>query len=112
MRKTKDQRDLQAILDLTNEAKDAAYSLFARRLDTRRNIESFILLRNAFNLLKDACEALRNAEAKATDVKTSSPTSVNEEILIRSGRATIEDSSEETKQAPTQAVVLPFPGKK
>jgi len=42
MRKTKDQKDLQNILDETAVACDHAYSLFSRRLDTCRNVDSFI----------------------------------------------------------------------
>lgn len=112
MSKTKDQRDLQAVLVLAKEASDAAYSLFSRRLDTRRNIESFILLRDAFNMLKDACEALREAEDKATDTKASSQTSVSDEILIRSGRATIVGEGDEPDRPQSACQVLPFPSKK
>lgn len=91
MRRTKDQKELHEILMLANEARDNAYSLFSRRLDTRRNVDSFILLGNAFNLLKQACNALQEAESKAIETKATAQVGVLDEIMIRTGRAKIVD---------------------
>lgn len=112
MRKTKDQKDLLEILALTQAASDAAYSLLSRRLDARRNIDSFIRLRDAFNMLKGACEALQESENKATDSKATSQTSVMDEILIRCGRMKVIDESDEIADSATPGPVLPFPEKK
>jgi hypothetical protein len=65
----------------------------------------------ACNLLNDACEALTKAESSATDTKATSPTTVMEEIMIRSGRARLVDDDAETSKTQSQAVVLPFPKK-
>ncbi len=108
----KDQKDLQSILDLAQEAAGAAYNLMSRRLDTRRNVESFILLQDAFNKLKAACDTLQDAKDKAIDKKATSSTSVMEEIMIRAGRMTMADASSETEIPHRPGVVLPFPGKK
>jgi hypothetical protein len=39
---TKDQRDIDEITSYAKEAEELAYDLYARRLDTRRNVASFI----------------------------------------------------------------------
>ena len=111
MRRTKDQKEIGDVLELARAAEFAAYSLFSRRLDTRRNIDSFILLRDAFKMLEQARKTLHEAEAKAIDSKASSETSVMDEIMIRSGRMEIVDGSDERLQMPVEAVVLPFPKK-
>ena len=109
MRKTKDQKELHDVLALAIEARDAAYSLFSRRLDTQRNVESFIGLRDAFNLLKDACEVLQTALDQATEVKSSDQNSVIDEIFVRSGRATVVRDSKEFSTPAKLAVVLQLP---
>lgn len=95
MGKTKDQKDLQAILDISAHARSEAYSLFSRRLDTRRNHDSFIALRDAFNLLNDATALLKKAVEGATDTRASSDITVTEEIMVRSGRAIIVSGDED-----------------
>lgn len=107
MRKTKDQKDLQAILDLTKEASDAAYSLFSRRLDTQRNVESIMLLCDAVNHLEDACKALQEAEAKATETKSSSQSGALTEIMLKSGRMKLVDGNHESTDD-RSADILPF----
>lgn len=92
--KTKDQRDLAEILSLTKEAEQDAYSLFSRRLDTRRNVESFIALRDAFNLLKDAAALLQQAVDGATESRASGDLSVMDEIMVRSGRISMVENEE------------------
>ncbi|HLO63285.1 MAG TPA: hypothetical protein VK165_10025 [Azonexus sp.] len=117
MGKTKDQKDLQAILDISVQARNEAYSLFSRRLDTKRNHDSFIALRDAFNLLNDATALLRRAVDGATDTKASSDITVMDEIMVRSGRAVIV-SGDEARQDGTQpedgpwtATIVDFPKK-
>lgn len=101
MGKTKDQKDLQAILDISVQARNEAYSLFSRRLDSKRNHDSFIALRDAFNLLNDAASLLQKAVEGATETRASSDITVMDEIMIRSGRATIV-ADDEDRQAGTQ----------
>jgi hypothetical protein len=89
MKTTKDQRDLTKVLELAIEARDAAYALFSKRLDTQRNVDSFIGLRDAFNALKTACEILESSVVQATAVKAADQYSLMTEIMVRSGRATV-----------------------
>lgn len=117
MEKTKDQKDLQAILEISVAARNEAYSLFSRRLDTRRNHDSFIALRDAFNLLNDATTLLKKAVEGATDSRASSDITVAEEIMIRSGRAIIVSGDEARldgtppKDGPGTATIVDFPRK-
>ena len=114
MRRTKDQKELHEILVLATEARDSAYSLFSRRLDTRRNVDSFVFLGDAFNLLKQACSALQEAESKATETKATAQVGVLDEIMIRTGKAKIvdDDSDGGSGSRQTPGVVLPFPDRK
>lgn len=114
MRKTKDQKDLQAVLKAATDARDAAYSLFSRRLDTRRNLDSFIALRDAFNSLKMACAQLQQSVDLATEAKSSDQNTVMEEIMVRSGRMIIVDEPEKAGDPTSQAgpaTILDFPKK-
>lgn len=117
MGKTKDQKDLQAILDISAHARNEAYSLFSRRLDTRRNHDSFIALRDAFNLLNDATALLKKAVEGATDTRASSDITVTEEIMVRSGRAVMVSDNESRKDGrqpddgATTARIVDFPRK-
>lgn len=114
MRKTKDQKDLQAVLKAATDARDAAYSLFSRRLDTRRNLNSFIALRDAFNSLKTACTQMQQAVDQATEAKSSDKNTVMEEIMVRSGRMVIVDDPEKPDDPIRQAgpaTILDFPKK-
>ena len=111
MRRTKDQIEIGHIIELAKAAELAAYSLFSRRLDAQRNIDSFLLLREAFKMLEEAREVLEEAEFRARDSKASSETTVMEEILIRGGRLSIVDRGDEPAQMLVEAVVLPFPKK-
>src|ERR1700730_8488145 len=114
MRRTKDQRDLEQILEYARDARDVAYSLFSRRLDTQRNVNLFILLRDAFVNLKEACELLENAVAQATEMKSSDQNSVMEEIGVRSGTIKIIREGEQNslpRRGP-KARVLRFPSDK
>jgi len=96
---------------LAEEARDAAFSLFSRRLDTQRNVDSFILLRDAFNLMRRSCEALNAAIDKATETRSSDQNDVATEIMVRSGRARI--VTEDKQPAPRKpGIVVPFPPKK
>ncbi len=88
MRKTKDQKDLSEVLVSAQNARDAAHSLFGRRLDTRRNVGSFIALCEAFNRLKDACDVIEKAIEQATETKSSDQNSVSLEIMVRKGVVT------------------------
>jgi methyl-accepting chemotaxis protein len=108
---TRDQRQLREILMLAEEARDAAYSLFSRRLDTQRNVDSFILLRDAFNLMRRSCETLNAAIDKATETRSSDQNDVATEIMVRSGRARV--IIEDERPAPRKpGTVVPFPPKK
>jgi hypothetical protein len=109
MKATKDQKDLNEVLAFATEARDEAYSLFSRRLDTQRNVESFIGLRDAFMLLKDACDTLQKAALGATETKSSNKLSVANEIMVRSGRATVVQDCENISTSKKLAIVLPFP---
>lgn len=109
MRKTKDQRELQDILALATDAMDEAYSLFSRRLDTQRNVESFIGLKDAFNLMKSACDVLQAAIDQATETRSSDQNSVMDEIMVRSGRMTIARDADELGATKKPGTVLPFP---
>lgn len=117
MGKTKDQKDLQAILEISVAARNEAYSLFSRRLDTRRNHDSFIALRDAFNLLNDATALLKKAVEGATDTRASSKITVMDEIMVRSGRAVIvsgyeaRQDSTQPEEAPGTATIVDFPQK-
>lgn len=117
MRTTKDQRDLAEILTLAAQAKDAAFSLFSRNLDSRRNVESFIDLRDAFNLLKDAAALLQQAVDGATETRASGGLSVMDEIMVRSGWVSIVASDEaepgggRSDCRPEGAEILEFPKK-
>lgn len=84
---SRDQRQLREILALAQEASDAAYDLHSRRLDTSRNIDSFILLVGAVNLLEKVCKILETAVAKATETKSSGKNTLTTEILARAARA-------------------------
>ena len=112
MRSTKDQKELHEILMLANKVMDNAYSLFSRRLDTRRNVDSFVLLGDAFNLLKQACNALQEAESKVPETKATAQVGVLDEIMVRTGRAKIVDEGSEADNQQTLGVVLPFPERK
>ncbi|HLO61723.1 MAG TPA: hypothetical protein VK165_02035 [Azonexus sp.] len=117
MGKTKDQKDLQAILEISVAARNEAYSLFSRRLDTRRNHDSFIALRDAFNLLNDTTALLKKAVDGATDTRASSDITVMDEIMIRSGRAVMVSDNESRKDGkqpedgPGTATIVDFPQK-
>lgn len=111
MRKTKDQKELQDIFALATDARDAAYSLFSRRLDTQRNVESFIGLIESFNLLKAACEILQTAVDRATETKSSNQYSVCLEIAIRNGSAIVIQNSEKLTKPEKLGIVLQFPTK-
>jgi hypothetical protein len=102
---------LERILQRAQDARDGAFDLFARRVDTRRNVDSFILLRDAFNRLNDACNLLDQAMKKATEAKSSDQNSVADEIMVRSGRMRILDASTPAMQSrAAKAEVLLFPG--
>ncbi|RZI41524.1 hypothetical protein EGT07_18255 [Herbaspirillum sp. HC18] len=114
MRQTKDQRDLAKVLIYATEARDVAYDLFSRRVDTRRNVNSFILLRDAFILMRQACELLDAAAKQAMESKSSDQLCVADEIGVRSGRLKIVAETEaKARLGDTRADVLSFPaGKK
>lgn len=107
MRKTKDQRELHGLLVLAEEVTAAAYSLFSRRLDTRRNVESTMLLCDAVNHLEKACKALQDAEAKATETKSNSQFGALTEIMLKSGRMKLVGGNNESTDD-RSADILPF----
>jgi hypothetical protein len=109
VKRTKDQRDLDEVLTYSIEARNVAYDLFRRRLDTQRNVNSFILLRDAFVLLKEACERLDDAVKQATEAKSSDQLSVTDEIGVRSGRLKIIRKTGVKAPSNTLADVLLFP---
>lgn len=113
MRKTKDQRELSAILAQAITARDSAYSLFSRRLDTQQNVESFIGLRDALVLLRQACEVLESAVDEAIEDKSSQQNSVMDEIMGRSGKAVIvqDDEYQKSSNPKGPALILDFPKK-
>jgi len=111
MRRTKDQRDLEQVLGYAQEAQGAAYDLFRRRLDTQRNVNSFILLRDALIQLKEACELIERSIELATELKPSDQNSVMDEIGVRSGMLIVATNDEiEKRHGGKKAAVLPFPG--
>lgn len=105
MRRTRDQRDLEEVLEFARDARGVAYDLFRRRYDTRRNVDSFILLRDALVRLERSCVLLERSVEKATELKSSDQNSVSEEIGVRSGRLRIEDEPQKTRGP---ASILPF----
>jgi hypothetical protein len=110
VKRTKDQRDLDEVLTYVTEARNVAYDLFRRRLDTQRNVNSFILLRDAFVLLREACDRLEDAVKQATELKSSDQLSVADEIGVRSGRPKVVSETEgKTRHSDILADVLLFP---
>jgi hypothetical protein len=108
MGRTKDQRDLEQVLEHVRDARDVAYGLFRRRLDTQRNVNAFILLRDAFVCLKEACELLEEATKTASELKSSDQNSVIDEIGVRSGRLKIVGKPERESPPRGKASVLLF----
>jgi len=83
MRRTKDQRDLEEVLATAREARDIAYKLFGRRLDTQRNVNSFILLRDSFVQVKKRVFARGGRESGD---KVKSPLWETVQLVVRNSR--------------------------
>ena len=109
MKQTEDQRDLEQVLEYAIEAREVAYDLFSRRLKTQRNASSFILLREAFVRLKEACRLLERGVKQATESRSSDQPGVGDEMALRSGRwIVVPESEAKARHSDTPATVLPF----